>query len=76
VAACAICTPDLESIMTNESTRGTGSKQPPKQSEGAAETKRLDPAVKGTQTLYRDRPTDDGKQGDGAQEPNEGFPHA
>jgi hypothetical protein len=24
---------------------------------------------------YRDRPSEDGKQGDAAQEPNEGFPH-
>lgn len=24
---------------------------------------------------YRDRPTEDGKQGDAAQEPNAGFPH-
>jgi len=24
---------------------------------------------------YRDRPTDDGKHGDGAAEPNAGFPH-
>lgn len=23
---------------------------------------------------YRDRPTDDGKAGDGAEEPNEGYP--
>jgi hypothetical protein len=24
---------------------------------------------------YRDRPSEDGKQGDAAQEPNQGFPH-
>jgi len=24
---------------------------------------------------YRDRPSEDGKQGDAAQEPNAGFPH-
>jgi hypothetical protein len=28
----------------------------------------------GSTALYRDRPTDDGMKGDGAQEPNEGTP--
>jgi len=28
----------------------------------------------GSTALYRDRPTDDGMKGDGAQEPNDGTP--
>jgi len=30
---------------------------------------------KGSTALYRDRPTDDGMKGDGADEPNAGSPH-
>ena len=33
------------------------------------------PVEKPAEVKYRDRPTNDGKQGDGAEEPNEGYPN-
>jgi hypothetical protein len=46
----------------------------PSTSSHAAVEKNATEQRSGSTALYRDRPTDDGMKGDGAQEPNDGTP--
>jgi hypothetical protein len=47
--------------------------RPPRTSSGGGSG--ADASTPSDTNKYRDRPSEDGKQGDAAEEPNSGFPH-